>query len=274
MYQSFSERIGKKSVRDVLQIASMDDDLKNQIWNCIYDNFLMNYAESPYLELIWKSFFKLRSNELPRHRDTYIHIPAFVEHLDNWYNKKATWNEIYDLLEFICKRCFEDEQEEFEFEQICNDVLAQENSGYRIIDSLIVPLTSEEEIQEIEEALANEFSSVSTHLSTALSLLSDRTTPDYRNSIKESISAVEALCKIITADDSATLAKALAKIEKTHELHGSLKNAFSSIYGYTSDSGGIRHSLTEDGIRVEFEDAKFMLVSCSAFINYLKAKMK
>lgn len=50
--------------------------------------------------------------------------------------------------------------------------------------------------------------------------------------------------------------------------------AFAALYGYTSDSGGIRHSLLEDDISVSFEDAKFMLVSCSAFINYLKIKIE
>ena len=52
-----------------------------------------------------------------------------------------------------------------------------------------------------------------------------------------------------------------------------MKKAFTCLYGYTSDSGGIRHALTEDDVVPNFEDAKFMLVSCSAFINYLIAKV-
>lgn len=56
-------------------------------------------------------------------------------------------------------------------------------------------------------------------------------------------------------------------------MHKALKNAFSNLYGYTSDTGGIRHALSEDNLEVTMEDAKFMLVSCSAFINYLKTKL-
>lgn len=42
-------------------------------------------------------------------------------------------------------------------------------------------------------------------------------------------------------------------------------------YGWTSDTPGIRHALmTEPDLHVE--DAKFMLVACSAFINYVIAK--
>jgi len=43
------------------------------------------------------------------------------------------------------------------------------------------------------------------------------------------------------------------------------------MYGYTSDEDGIRHAMLEEP-DVGFEDAKFMLVACSAFINYLKVK--
>ena len=39
-------------------------------------------------------------------------------------------------------------------------------------------------------------------------------------------------------------------IENRYKIHGALKSAFSSLYGYTSDSGGIRHSLLEDDISV------------------------
>ncbi len=50
-----------------------------------------------------------------------------------------------------------------------------------------------------------------------------------------------------------------------------LSRAFRQLYGYTSDANGIRHALLDES-NLDFEDAKFMLVSCSAFINYLKGK--
>ena len=105
----------------------------------------------------------------------------------------------------------------------------------------------------------------------ALDLLSNRKSPDYRNPIKESISAVEAICKIITGKQKATLGGALKEIEKKIKLHPALKNAFNSLYGYTNDAEGIRHALL-DKSSLSFEDAKFMLVSCSAFTNYLISK--
>jgi len=135
-----------------------------------------------------------------------------------------------------------------------------------------VEITSKEEILEIESALQTPISPVKEHLNRALVLFADRTNPDYRNSIKESISAVESLCKLITGNAKATLGDALKEIDKLNVgLHPALKDAFSKLYGYTNDADGIRHGLTDEP-NLYSEDARFMLIACSAFINYLSAK--
>ena len=118
---------------------------------------------------------------------------------------------------------------------------------------------------------SDRFKTVQIHLRRALELFSDRNNPDYRNSIKEFISAIESFCIIFTGNSKATLEQALKEIEKNHELHPALKNSFSSLYGYTSDSNGIRHSLLDESTLSQ-EDAKFILVACSAFVNYLSLK--
>ena len=111
------------------------------------------------------------------------------------------------------------------------------------------------------------------HLDTSIELFSDRKNPDFRNSIKESISAIESLCKIICNKPNATLGEALKIIEKDGivELHPALKEAYLKIYGYASDKDGIRHAML-DKSTVDLDDAKYMLVSSCAFINYLIAK--
>jgi hypothetical protein len=131
---------------------------------------------------------------------------------------------------------------------------------------VIAPITSEEEISAINDALAVKFSPVRPHLNSALEKLTDRKNPDYRNSIKESISAVEALVQTITQSDGSTLGKLLKIMEDKSGLHPSLKGAFDKLYGYTSDADGIRHALLEED-KVTFEQGKFMLVVCSAFTN-------
>ena len=105
-------------------------------------------------------------------------------------------------------------------------------------------------------------------------LYADRDNPDYENSIKESISAVEAMCCIITgmSGASATLGAALKKLEENGVvIHAAMRESFNTLYGYTSDASGIRHGGI-DFTNAPAEDAKYMLVSCSAFVNYLTEK--
>jgi len=276
MQLSFSQRKGIEPVKSALQVDSMDDDLRNGLWNALtifYWNRMRGYNPVelfPKLhtlcQSLWFSYFKYPLDTLSA--DCYG-----IHHELRAYFFECKWNEAYDFIEFIANNYpDEDNSVNPRFMDFCNRVLKRELSAYRFVGGVITQLTSEEEIAEIEEALEAKSPKPATiHLKTALDLLADRTSPDYRNSIKESISAVEAVCCSITSNPKATLGQALKQIESKVGLHPALKSAFSSLYGYTSDADGIRHALLDES-NLDFEDAKFMLVSCSAFINYLRAK--
>ncbi len=275
----FSQRIGKVAIRNELQVDSIDESLKNRLWNVIHSfiferkSYKNIYHQDIAFKHIWKEFFILPLDEIPTYTGSSEVFPEeFQNYVKFWFYKKE-WYELYDLIEFLLQ--LNEDIFTTNFSKNCNLVLKKEGAGYRIIENRIVQITSEEEIQEIEEGFkfSNKFKSVYTHLNSSFELLSSRTNPDYRNSIKESISAVEAFCRLITKNNKATLGDVLKIVEKKYSLHKALKKAFSSLYGYTSDSSGIRHSLLEDDIELQFEDAKFMFVSCISFINYLKMKI-
>jgi hypothetical protein len=73
--------------------------------------------------------------------------------------------------------------------------------------------------------------------------------------------------RIISGDTDATLGDALKSMDTSKPIHGAFKQALLKLYGYTSDEGGIRHSLIES-TNIDESDARFMLVTCSAFVNY------
>ena len=274
----FSDRIGKTKVRTEILKEGLTPEMENSLWTLIHDFVLepksneARYGEK-YSELtkfyrdLWIHFYKKPIDSMPRHYSQVDSYEARSILRDYFY--KAEWYEKLNLVEF----CFENEDKRLH--DICNNFLKREFSAYRFVDGIIVEVNSKEEIIEIEEALnqSDKFKPVKTHLYAALKLLSDKKSPDYRNSIKESISAVESLSKIIVANNSTTLGQALKEIEKRHKIPKSLKYAFSTLYGYTSDEGGIRHALLEGDAVVNLEEAKFMLVACSAFINYLITKI-
>lgn len=270
-------------VRKAMQIESIDEKLENRLWNTILSSFFENISDTKInisdksekeeiCVIIWKEFYGNLIDEIPTHRHG-ISIKGVIGFIREWYFK-CEWYEVYDLIEFLSM--MDNRALHINFIEECNVALKREMSGYRILDESIVQITTEEEIVEIEDAINNSsiWEPVNIHLRTSIEYFANRDNPDYRNSVKEAISSIESLSVIITGDQNTTLGQALAVIEKKYNIHGALKSAFSSLYGYTSNSGGIRHSLLEDDITVSMEDAKFMIVSCSAFINYLKVKIE
>lgn len=269
----FSQRKGIKPVKKVMQVDSMDEELRNCLWNAlsisywkqVEDDWISNCEKiDTLLKRLWHNYFKRPIDTLRDYwPDTYKEIREY------FFNFR--WYEVYDFIEFIANN-YPDESNKLNLNlmNFCNSVLERELSAYRFVGGRITQITSEEEILEIEEALeiSGPLKAVNTHLKRALDLLADRKSPDYRNSIKESISAVEAVCNLIAKDKEATFGKTLKKIGNKIGLHPALRNAFSNLYGYTSDAEGIRHALLDEP-NLNFEDAKFMLVSCSAFVNYL-----
>lgn len=278
MKQKFSERIGLKQPKTELIKNGMTQELRNSLWTALYKSVfdsLSNIREyrfgdyeptskyADFFSSLWIDFFKFPIDNLPL-RDGVIYGKSANEFLRKWFFA-AEWNEVYELLEYVA------EGQGKAFTIVCNHFLKRELSTFRFVDGLLVEINSEEEIIEIEKAIntSDKFKPVKTHLSTALSLISEKKKPDYRNSIKESISAVESLCKIIIKNDTATLGEALKIIEKGNKIPISLKTGFSAIYGFTSDKGGIRHGLLDGDFEVSIDEARFMLIACSAFINYL-----
>lgn len=263
--------------KSIIQKDSMNDDLRNGLWNTFYkfcaEPYVNAYYNSTREELLWQNFFKtIWSDWLKLQLDQMSYKPDVLLERIKRHFYIYQFNITYDFIEFIVD-IIPHHKDEFIYK--CNEVLRREMSAYQFIGYKLAPITSEIEINEVESALSNTdiFLTTSEHINKALEHFSNKTNPDYRNSIKESISAVEATCCTICDSTSATLSQALKTIEKTNaiDLHPSLKSSFDKLYGYTSDGDGIRHALSGESNLSE-EDARFMLISCSAFTNYLIVK--
>ena len=217
-------------------------------------------------------FFKLAIDDLPNEGRQYQAIIknkiltgdwAFVYDLVEWF---ANWGEGSDNW-LQGNRGYDNA---IEFRTAVNEILTKEHSAYRFVGKFLSEIHSESEVQEVNLIIgeSEKFSPVSKHIQSAVALMSNRENPDFRNSIKESISAVEAVAKIISGNPKTTLNGALKVLEKSGIVHGSLKVGFSKLYGWTSDAQGIRHALMDES-KISLADARYMLVACSAFANYL-----
>jgi len=148
-------------------------------------------------------------------------------------------------------------------------------AAYKLVDGdTFILVGTPEEAESILRALdglseAN-MTSARGHLVAAGSFL---TNGQFSDSVRESVHAVESAARTLDPKAASGLAPALARLEAKSKIHSALKSGFSSIYGYTSDAGGIRHALIGEGkAAVDMHDALFMIGACASFITYLLGK--
>ena len=263
--KSFSQRKGLNPVAEVIQTNSMNSELRNSLWNVLDIKIWSSgrFDTDSFSKILWFHFFKKPIDSRPDHP-----ILIMEEIRDHFFSFK--WFEVYDFLEFVVGVYKGTEPDLAEF---LNSMLEQELSGYRFVSGYLTDITNDHEIEMLESALKDSrFAGVDTHLQQALDLYAKRDDPDYRNSIKESISAVEKMARIVSGKPKATLSDALKEMGKKGSLHPALKEGFIKLYGYTSDAGGIRHAIMDEP-RLTAADAQYFLLSCTSFINYLKAQI-
>ncbi|MGB3479508.1 MAG: hypothetical protein WBB67_10140 [bacterium] len=268
----FSERHGYKKVK-MLGKEEMPDHLKTRIWNAFYEE-IFSKVGSPkvqkinerfdslpyeYLKILWNKFFVQNLQVVAKYnyrKQVSMMYESFAE-LD--------WNKVYDFIEFLAKNY----KNVIVVKSIMTKIdtaFKEERSSYRVIQNLVVPLTAEEEIKEIKKVfdIPDKYGAVRHHFEKALKFFSMRPEPDYANSIKESISAVDVLVQIILGKEGT-----LGKLIDGLDIHPALKKAFSNLYGWTSDDAGIRHPKSKEPLSCDEPEARYMLITCSAFINYV-----
>jgi len=284
---SFSQRYGYKPASKAIQRESLDQDTRNQLWNVISPFLQKHGLLCSVLQDVWTDYFKETHDTCPSVTGVRKDHDCFYWFYKEYFLTNAKWHECFDLMEFLVNPSRQDywrneiynnayiraDQCNLPTCELINFILERECCAYRFVEYQTVEITSAEEIEAIEEACQTLHDATGKHIQNALALLSNRKNPDYPNSVKESISAVEALCQKITGDKKATLGKALDLLQKqTTPLHPALLAAFDKLYGYTSAAGGIRHG-SIDIAKVDYHLAKFMLVTCSAFVNYVQSTM-
>lgn len=276
----FSERHGYTKPSDIIIRERLTPEIENAILNyfeSLKDNHFNTYHKLG--KQAWIAHLNQRANLYGRSGTTPI---------DYLSSQDIQWYQKLDYIEFILSHLKELEakpdRDLLPTWTIClsdkvintlNTEFERLHFGYRIVDMKIAEISSEQEINAIETTLRESPSNVQMHLSKAFELYAKRPEADYSNSIKESISAVEAYCREQT--ETKTLGEALKALSsKGINIPPMLKTSFEKLYAYTNDSKtGIRHALISDEENAfipEAEEALFMLVSCSSFLSYLYKK--
>ena len=267
---AFSERMGFKPTRALLQLDGIDAPLRVAIYNLIYEEVIEGWYNNSgrlgtgyyFARQLWTEYWRRGINVFPD--SPRLFAPVLSDYVTG-----GAWFEIYDFIEFSLA----DPYLELDPDEV-NELLERDMSGYRIRAGVVVPITDDVELAAVDEALAigDQFNGARQHVKEALTKLAQRPNPDSRIAITEAVSAVESAARIVTGNHKATLGDALKVLEKRGHVHPALKDAWLKLYGYTSDEHGLRHAMTEE-VDIDFATAKYMVVSCAAFVNLLSAQL-
>ena len=272
----FSERMGLTQPK-LVQINDLDDDARMALYNAYRSLSQEIFPEiSPYVN-VSRQYWQVVVTQF---------LKMGVEHAEpNGYGvsqeagKKIKniflvrpWHESFNLMEFIypiMTRLLR-EHRGYDFHPIftatINQALEQENVGFRFMDGQFVPIQNQEEQETIERALDAPYAGARKQIRRAVSLFSARPKPDYANSIKDSIGAVESICQEISGEKRFS-----AAVDKLGiSMHPAFQKATKQLYGFTSDEAGIRHASTgESSLHTNQATARYMLIVCSAMVNFI-----
>ena len=265
--KKFSQRIGaRRPPRSGLEEAS--PELRTALWNVLHKPAFPEDQEHreralAHARAIW--------NHLGWRTDQVPPLPHQMREslAAEWFS--CQWPEFFDLIEFTARTLATSaapvRQQWFE---MLNRILESRGCAYRFIAEQLVPLTNTAEATEVVRGAESAIPDVGAHIREAAKLLPPNAGANPRNSIRASIAAVEAALRHLNGNPCATLTEGLAAFEDKHgPFHPSLREGLIMLYAYTADGSGVRHALTEETAGVTGDDARFMLVTCSAFTNYL-----
>jgi len=265
--RKFSQRIGaRRPPRSGLEEAS--PELRTALWNVLHKPAFPEEQEHreralAHARAMW-NHLGWRTDEVPL-------LPHQMREslAGEWFS--CRWPEFFDLIEFTARTLATSvapvRQQWFE---MLNRVLESRGCAYRFVAEQLVPLTNTTEATEVLRGAESAIPDVGAHIREAAQLLPPNSGANPRNSIRESIAAVEAALRHLNGNPSASLTEGLAAFEDKHgPFHPALRQGLAMLYSYTADERGLRHALIEDTTAVTGDDARFMLVTCSAFTNYL-----
>ncbi len=272
---TFSQAQGYEELPTPLRLEELPSSARIHIWNVFYSSIKsssrLDFFHTPIIGGVWGVIL----------RDKY----QFFDNLpmDEWSEglqdhaqalrnsiERLPFNRVFDLIQFVirhpkCPHEFIGELEAaFAFSRLAYAIdvanpptiipAVTDAEGKAVIDS----------IRTLDEAGLGGSAS---HLRSAVECIRLK---DWAGSIRESIHAVESVARQLDSKASGTLGPALESLEKRQTLHPALKDAFSKLYGYTSNEQGIRHALLDQSnANVGMDEAVFMLGACASFASYL-----
>lgn len=279
---TFSKR--REIVKYPIQVNDLNDRAKNRLRNFLISLPAMSsaikgvdYASLAYY--VWTDFHANDQTKFEEfeHFDYLEYREEPVLNYEKTYEntlravlENAAWYEYFDLLEYTFKwiaKINEPQDMIWVCEQI-NSELTKEDVGYRAVfvtqlkEVKFHPLSDENEQKSFEESVNSEVSGVREHFIKASNLFKNQ---DFYGSAREAVNALEA--QLIHLGGNNNAGDALKNLKK-QTFHPRLLDVAQKIYDYRNQELG--HGKPQPPT-ISPNDAKFILVSSSAVVNFLES---
>ena len=123
----------------------------------------------------------------------------------------------------------------------------------------------------MESAYDTSNKEIKNHLKNAQILYSNKKNPEFNNSCLESIKAIEAVCRIILANQK-ILGDNLREFKKTEKYNQHIIAVLEKLNVFRGDV--IAHAVKPDNYLPKREDAILIHTVCCDFINYFQIHIK
>lgn len=250
----------------MLQVERVSDALFNKLWYVLEKQLLEGLKPKDAMHLwVFGMGFSSKERYGPVTSDSFggqrVSFAKFEARVAQ-KTKDGEWWAIFDFMEFCLRLRAKNDR----LEKQVNGILQSEASAYRLVDGKVVPITDPIEIATIAEAFEVE-DIARIHIRKALDLFSQKPIPDFENTVKEAVTALESLAKEVTGEENGKIRVLLKRDELS--LHPALQKAISSFYGWACDEDGVRHGAGRPP-EVTYAEAKFSLVISSGIINLIR----
>ena len=277
---TFSQAQGYEEIPRPLVLGELSDEARIRLWNLLVLESRGSFSPSTSgvwaLHNGWRSILETLHSEFilnPMYEfptGSFSHSNPFIDTYKPAILRDLSFNRVFDLFQMIMRhpRCPVDFTVEVAaMFRVCRLAYVVDIEQPVTILPAVTPQEGEAIIGAIKELRQVGLQGAETHLKKAGEHLNSGDWPD---AVRDSINAVESVARQLDPDASKELEPALASLEKKGRLHPAMKQAFSRLYGYTSDEEGIRHALLTNATSPAGKDeAVFMLGACASFASYL-----
>ena len=278
---SFSQAQGYEEIPAPLKLEELPREARTQVWNLFFVHIRRSKTTGgldvldggPWVTGPWGEILRDKHRSDDGALDDWNPEFSRIRRSLREYVEDQPFNKVFDLIQFVLRhpRCPP------EFIKQMKRVFAACRLAYTIDikrPPTILPAATPDEgnaIVQSLDVLGNAgLNGSASHLRNASACINRG---DWGGSVRESIHAVESVARQLDPEAAKTLAPALKSLQRHGRLHPAVTDAFSKLYGYTSDQQGIRHALLDQtDAQVGQDEAVFMLGACASFASYLWRK--